>query len=134
MRCALMARVPLVVAGPSALDPYDRFATRVLDRAYRVVDACEAAAAAEVVECVRRTEAVVAETLGPDRASATAVSVRRQAGGLRVQVIRPRRRDRRERQTAVVRIVGALRHFDRDARTIDVVVGWKKAGGAAQPR
>lgn len=122
VRCALMANVPLVVAGPSVLDPYDSFATRVLDRAYGVVDACETAVAAEVAAGVHRTEEVLADTLGPDRVSTANVSVTRRAGGLRVRVSGLDDVTRQERQTAVVRIVGALRHLDRDARTIDVVV------------
>ena len=43
-RCALVQRVPLVVAGDPVLDPYDEFATRTLGRTYDVVDACELAA------------------------------------------------------------------------------------------
>ena len=108
VRCALMARVPLVVAGPSALDPYDGFETRVLDRTYNVVETCEAAAGAELVAYARRAEAVLAEGLGARRASSANVSVKRRSGGLRVRVAGLDDASRQERQTAVVRIVGAL--------------------------
>jgi hypothetical protein len=122
VRCALLKHVPLVVAGPSALDPYEGFETRVLDRTYDVVETCEAAAGAELVAYARRAEVVIADCLGAPRASSAKVSVTRRSGGLRVRVAGLDDVTRRERQTAVVRIVGALRQMDRAARTIDVVL------------
>jgi hypothetical protein len=122
VRCALMSHVPLVVAGPSALDPYDGYETRVLDRTYDVVETCEAAAGAELVAYVRRAEAVLADSLGSGRGRSCRVSVTRRSGGLRVTVAGLDDATRQERRTAVVRIVGALRQFDRAARTIDVAV------------
>ena len=122
VRCALMKHVPLVVAGPSALDPYDGFETRVLDRTYDIVETCEAAAEAELVVYARRAEAVLGDCLGVDRASSARVSVTRRSGGLRVRVAGLDDATRQERQTAVVRIVGALRRLDRAARTIDVII------------
>jgi hypothetical protein len=122
VRCALMHHVPLVVAGPAALDPYAEFETRALGRTYGVVESCEAAAAAELGAYVRRAEAVLAECVGTERASAAGVSVTRRAGGLRVRVTGLDDTTRQERQTAVVRIVGALRRLDRAARTVDVVL------------
>jgi hypothetical protein len=120
VRCALMANVPLVVAGPSALDPYDRFATRVLDRTYQVVDTCEAAAAAELPAHAHRAKNVLAASLGAGAASGAHISVTRHAGGLRVVVSGLDDVTRVQRNAAVVRIVGALRAFDRNARSIDV--------------
>jgi hypothetical protein len=120
--CALLAHVPMVVAGPSALDPYDGFATSVLDRTHDVVETCEAAAGAELYRYARRAEAVLADCLGADRTSSASVSVTRRSGGLRVRVMGLGDATRQERQTAVVRVVGALRRFDRYARAIDVVV------------
>jgi hypothetical protein len=122
VRCALMQHVPLVVAGPSALDPYSGFETRVLDRTYDVVQTCEAAAGAELVAYARRAEAVLGDCLGVDRASSARVSVTRRSGGLRVRVAGLDDTTRQERQTAVVRIVAALRQLDRAARTIDVAI------------
>ena len=43
-----MQRVPLVVAGPTVPDPYERFETRVLDRTVDVVAICEVVAAGEL--------------------------------------------------------------------------------------
>jgi hypothetical protein len=120
VRCALMANVPLVVAGPSALDPYDRYATRVLDRTYQVVDACEGAAGQELPGHIRRARHVLTDSLGADRVSGADVSVTRQSGGLRVVVAGVDGATRAQRNAAVVRIVGALRAFDRSAKTIDV--------------
>ena len=117
-----MAHVPLVVAGPSALDPYDGFETRALDRTYDVVATCEAAAAAELGAYACRAESVLADSLGSHRALSARVSVTRRIGGLRVRIAGLDNLTRQERRTAVVRIVGALRQLDRDARTIDVVV------------
>jgi hypothetical protein len=122
VRCALLKHVPLVVAGPSALDPYDGFETRVLDRTYDVVETCEAAAGAELAAYVRRAEAVLGDCLGVDRVSSARVSVTRRSGGLRVRITGLDDATRQERQTAVVHIVGALRQLDRAARTIDVVI------------
>lgn len=122
VRCALVAHVPLVVAGPSALDPYDGFQTCAIDRTYDVVDTCEAAAGAELGAHARRAEAVLADALGAHRAASAGVSVTRRAGGLRVRVTGLDDASRQERQTAVVRIMGVLREFDRAAQTIDVVV------------
>jgi len=122
VRCALLKHVPLVVAGPSALDPYNGFETRVLDRTYGVVETCEAAAGAELVAYAERADAVLGDCLGFDRASAAKVKVTRKSGGLRVRVAGLDDATRQERQTAVVRIVGALRGLDRAARTIDVVL------------
>jgi hypothetical protein len=122
VRCALLAHVPLVVAGPSAVDPYGGFATSVLDRTYDVVETCEAAAGAEMAAYARRAETVLADCLGADRARSASISVTRRSGGLRVRVMGSGDATRQERQTAVVRIVGALRRFDRHARTIDVVL------------
>ena len=118
-RCALMGRVPLVVAGPSELDPYVGLETRVLNRTYNVVAACEEAAAGELVAHARRAEAVIADT---DGASVPTVTVTRRDGGLRVRVAGLGGRSAGERQAAAVRILGALHHIDRAARTIDVVL------------
>ena len=120
VQCALMAHVPLVVAGPSALDPYDHYATRVLDRTHGVVDACEVAASDELPAYVRRAKKSLAGSLGAEQAAVAGVSVTRHNGGLRIRVSGLDDATRRERHAAVVRIVGALRDIDSSARAIDV--------------
>lgn len=122
-RCVLMHHVPLVVAGASALDPYRAFATRVVDGTHDIVGSCEAAAAAELPEHAARAEAVIATSIGLTGPTAPTVTVVRRGGGLHVRVAGLERRTTAERQAAVVRIVGALREFDRAARTIDVELG-----------
>jgi hypothetical protein len=119
-RCALMSHVPLVVAGPSAPDPYVGLETRVVDRPYDVVAACEEAASAELVPYARRAEAVITETIGAG--AVPRVSVTRRAGGLVVRVAGLEARTDQERRAAVVRIVGAMRELDSSARAIDVVL------------
>ena len=124
VRCALMSHVPLVVAGSSALDPYVGLETRVLGRTYDVVATCEEAAVAELAAHARRSEAVIADTTGTCGVSVPTVSVTRRARELCVRVTGLEEWTTRERQAAVVRIVGALRehNVDRAARTIDVVL------------
>src|SRR4029079_7201133 len=100
-RCALSACVPLVVAGRSALDPYEGFETRVLDRTYGVVETCEAAAGAELVAYARRAEAMISDCLGAPAAWRARVGVTRRSGGLRVRVTGLDAATRQERQTAV---------------------------------
>ena len=51
------------------------------------------------------------------------MTVVRRGGGLHVRVSGLEHRTTAERQAAIVRIVGALREFDRAARTIDVELG-----------
>jgi hypothetical protein len=81
-----MSHVPLVVAGPSVLDPDVGFETRVLDRTFDVVAACVEAAAAELAAHARRAKAVIADTIGAGRDSPPAVSVIRRTGRLCVRV------------------------------------------------
>ena len=112
VRCALMHRVPLVVAGPSVLDPYEQYEARVLDRADDVVAACEEVAAGEALASFRTAS---------DEMPRSRVSVTRRKGGLHVTVsgldaLAPRRRD-----AAIVRMMAKLRELDPTARGIDVV-------------
>jgi hypothetical protein len=122
-RCALMSRVPLVVAGAAVLDPYAGFETRVLDRTCDVVAAVEEAAVAELPEHARRAEAVIATTVSAYPSEAPRVSVVRRDGGLRVHVDGLDHWTPAEQQAAIVRIAGALRAYDRSARTIDIAFG-----------
>ena len=120
VQCALMARVPLVVAGSAAPGPFDGFATRSLSRTHDVVSTCEAAASAELPVHARVALISLAQSVGAERASSAGVSVTRRSGELDVRIAGLTGVTHQERQTAVVRIVGALREFDRAARTIDV--------------
>lgn len=119
--------VPLVVAGPSVLDPYVGLETVVLNRTYDVVEPCEQAAAAELVEHGRRAEAAVTDCSLDGSKCVPTVTVTRRAGGLRVHVAGLETLTAQDRQAVVVRILDALHVFDRSARTVDVVVGEARA-------
>ena len=130
VRCALMHRVPLVVAGSPVLDPYEQYEALVVDRSADVVGACEAVAAAELKPHSRVAgEALVAFGPAGGDGAAAAASVTRREGRLRVSVsgldaLAPRQRD-----AAIVRMVAKLREFDAAARGIDVSVAREVRAG-----
>jgi hypothetical protein len=117
-----MHRVPLVVAGPSVLDPYEQYEARVLDRTDDVVAACEEVAAGELARHSRiASEALASLRTASDETPSFRASVTRRKGGLHVTVsgldaLAPRRRD-----AAIVRMMAKLRELDPTARGIDVV-------------
>jgi hypothetical protein len=122
--CALRHHVPLVVAGATALNPYEAWATEVLDRSDDVVAACERAATAPLAPHGARAAATLAEVLRRRGVSDAAlddvdVLVERRDGRLVVRV-RGGDLDRATKSMASVRLLGALRAFDRDAAGIDV--------------
>jgi hypothetical protein len=120
--CALRTHVPLVVAGAPAMNPFDDFATRVVDGVDDVVSACEAAASAPLPrhsDAATRALRNVLETHDIVGISAR-VDVRRVHGALHVVVAATAPIARPVRNVAAVRITAALREIDRDARAIDV--------------
>ena len=122
VRCALVQRVPLVVAGTRVLDPYDDFATRAIDGSVDVVAACREAADAPIPSLGRRATEVLSEVLGADAVSAAHAEVTRRAGRLVVHVLRSEALTKKQRSQAAVRIAMALRELDPFAAGIDVVV------------
>ena len=126
VRCALMHHVPLVVAGPAVLDPYDHFQARVLDRTDDVVGACEEVAAAELPRHGRVANEALAATLEGSDASAALLGARatvtRREGRLLVSVAGLDHLEPRARDAAVVRMMAKLRELDSTARGIDVVM------------
>jgi hypothetical protein len=123
VRCSLMHRVPLVVAGPSVLDPYEAFEAAIVDRAGDVVAACEAVAEAELARHSRvATEALRASRTPHDALADARAVVTRRSGRLRVSLsglgaLAPLQRD-----AAIVRTLGKLREFDSSAKGIDIVL------------
>jgi hypothetical protein len=123
VRCALMHHVPLVVAGPAVLDPYDGYEARVLDRTTDVVAACEEVAAGELPRHSRvASEALKTTQIAHGVRADARASVTRRGGSLLASVsgldgLAPRQRD-----AAVVRMLAKLRELDATARGIDVVV------------
>lgn len=131
-RCALMARLPVVVAGPAVLDPFEPYGARVIGRTYGVVDACEEVARGESAEHSRvALDALRASRTPNEILLRASVAVTRRRGGLLASVtgldgLTPRRRD-----AAIVRMMGKLREFDTSAPVIDVVdVGSQSSPGS----
>lgn len=133
--CGLRHRVPVAVAGQTALNPFEAFGAEPV--AGDLVDECEriASSARPAHENVART--VVEQSLvqqGQPIATAS-VSVRRRSGRLRVRVAVPADVSKRARDMIGVRVVGALREFDRHAGGIDIdVVTEASAGGRTTSR
>jgi hypothetical protein len=124
VRCALMHRIPLVVAGAAVLDPYAEFETLVLDRTDVVVGACEEVAEGELPQHSRiATDALRAGRLANDLFASARVSVTRRRGCLLATVTGLEEVAREPRDAAIVRMTAKLRAYDSSARGLDVVVG-----------
>jgi hypothetical protein len=120
--CALESHVPLVVAGSKLMNPFNGFATEVLDRTYDVVGACERAARAPLRRHGEATAAALAGVLevhGVTGVSPTTEVVRLH-GRLHATVRGAGALDHTVKSVASVRIIGALREIDPDAQGIDV--------------
>jgi hypothetical protein len=124
VRCALMHRVPLVVAGSAVLDPYAQFEMRVLDRTDDVVGACEEVAESELPRHSRIATDALRAARGPAAALVDArVSVTGRHGSLLATVTGLESVSREQRDAAIVRMSAKLREYDSSARGLDVVVG-----------
>ena len=122
--CALQHRIPLVVSGRVALNPYDEYATVVVDGRADVVAAVESAVSTSLrqheflaVEAARR---VLALRKRP-RLDVSA-HVHRAGGVVQVVVEVPADTDRATRDVVATRVHAALRAYDRHARQIDIAV------------
>jgi hypothetical protein len=120
--CALRRRIPLVVAGITALYPFDRWSARTLEDGSDLVAACEQAAAAPLprhgeVTCQAARQVLAAASRAPDLAA----GVWRRQGGLQAEVTIPAGCADLTTKVAA-RITGALRQFDGFATAIDVRV------------
>jgi hypothetical protein len=123
VRCALMHRVPVVVAGSSALDPFESFVARVLDADDDVVAACEEVAAAELSRhTLVATDALRASRNPSDATRAARATVTRRNGSLLVRVSGLDELAPRQRDAAIVRMMAKLREYDSSARGIDVTL------------
>jgi hypothetical protein len=121
--CAIRRHVPLVVAGSEVFDPFEPWESEVLGRTDDVVDACERVARAPLAEHTRRAAAAAHDVLEGRglRGVVALVAVHRLAGGLVVRVRASRDLGQGVRSMISVRVVAALRDYDRDASGIDVV-------------
>jgi hypothetical protein len=129
-RCALIHRVPLVVAGSPVFDPFSDYAAQELERTDRVVEACEQAAAAPIDDLGRRATEVLHEAVSQTAAShePPRAVVTRHAGRLHVRVLNSGTLTRQERARAAVRITMAVRELDPYASGIDVAIAAATAG------
>jgi hypothetical protein len=120
--CALRRRIPLVVAGSTALQPFERWSSRTLEDGSDLVAACEEAAAAplpEHGEVARQaaTQVITAPGLHGD----VEATVWRRRGALQVEITVPAGGADLTTKVAA-RVTGALREFDGFATAINVTV------------
>jgi len=117
--CALRRHAPVVVAGSTTLNPFEEFPITIVG-VDGIVEACERAAHGPQLGHEAVATTALAQTLdgsGIESADAYA-SVRRSGEGLRVVLHVPAETSKRVRDVASVRVVGALRAFDRTAPRI----------------
>lgn len=119
--CALRARVPVVIAGQTLFQPFSGF------DAVEVSGDADVVAAVEVAARGRRPqhEAVAASILQTTLTTAgetdpAEVRITRSRDGLAVELCVASTVSRAVQSRAAVRVVGALREFDRHAPRIDV--------------
>jgi hypothetical protein len=120
--CALRHHVPLVVAGISALNPFERWTAAVAGDD-DIVEVCEHAAARPLEQLAAPARAEVRRRLAhqPDVAARADVVVHRSRGSLRAVVSLPEEADELDGALAVA-VAGVLRHVDRFATSVDVAV------------
>lgn len=119
--CALRQRVPVVIAGRSALNPFEEHGAVVAD-GDDVVAACEATAFGPLPRHGDIATQALCDTLAragvtTDGAAATVV---RRGGRLRAELAVPPSASPAVRRTAEVRVLGALRRFDTYSSGVDV--------------
>ena len=120
VRCALQHHVPVVVVGSDMLNPFAEFATEIVGPSADVVGACERAAEAPLREPTLAASRALQEVLTRRGVRAAPLTrVLRRDGRLVVEV-HGTDLDERTKQMASVRMVGAVRAVDHDARGIDV--------------
>lgn len=127
--CALRHHIPLVVAGTSALNPFDKWTTAISASDDRIVETCERAAqqpierlAAPARAEVRRR--LVAQGVVADTAD---VVVRRSGGQLDAIVHIPQEAGEVDDALAVA-VAGVLRALNRHASRVNVAVERPPAG------
>ena len=119
--CALRQHVPLVVAGPDVLNPFDRFATEVIGRDDDIVASVERAARSPLSQHTEAAARAMREVLDARGLSvAPVVAVYRRRGGLVVEVAGGLALDRGTKDMAAVRMLAAVRALDQHAKGVDV--------------
>ena len=122
--CALRHAVPLVVAGRTALDPFNGWATETTEGADGLAEACERAAQSSLPRHVEAAAAMAAEVIERHGlpTDGLAADVRRRDGRLRVAITIDAPVDAGLAGMVATRVVGRLRQIDRYALAVDVSV------------
>jgi hypothetical protein len=116
--CALRARVPVVVAGQTSLNPYEGFGVEVVEGPHVVGAVERLAIAPSPAHSQVATEALL-NALRREPGDALAVAYRRRSG-LRVELEAVPDIERSAVKAAVPKVIAALREYDGDAPRIDV--------------
>jgi hypothetical protein len=120
--CVLRHHVPLVIAGPPGRNPFKQYAQATIPRTHGIVETCERTAHATLSAHTNAAARALREVLDRRHVnSSPLVAVRRRDGALLVEVKGADAIDRETRSMAAVRMVGAVRALDHDARGCDVV-------------
>jgi len=120
--CALRHHIPLVVAGTSALNPFDKWTTAIADED-DVVSVCETAIAKPIERLAEPARTEVRRRLAdrPDVADYADVVVHRSNGQLDATITLPGTADEIDGSLAVA-VAGVLRAHDRYASRVNVAV------------
>jgi hypothetical protein len=114
--------VPVVIAGSTLLNPYEDFDVSIVHPSDDVVEACERAARAPMRAHTDAAARMMREVLDRRGVQETpVVAVRRHHGTLVIEVHGAHHLDEATKSMASVRMTGAVRVVDRDARGVDVV-------------
>jgi hypothetical protein len=132
--CSLRHQVPLVVAGTSALNPFDNWTTAIAGDD-DIVEACERAVALPVERLAAPARAEVRRRLRsqPSVAEQSDVTVYRAHGQLDAIVHLPDEAEELDGELAVA-VAAVLRAHDRFATRTNVAVERSGSGPSAQPR
>jgi hypothetical protein len=120
--CALRTHVPVVVAGATALNPFDDYAAEVVRDPDDIVSACERAARQPLPKHSRAAADAFGRVMKThDVSGVTArVEVRRVHGNLQISVTGAGALPHDVRSIAAVRMMAAVRDVDHDSHGIDV--------------
>lgn len=119
--CALRQHVPLVVAGPDVLSPFEAFATETVARDDDIVRSVERAARAPLSRHTDAAARAMREVLDARGLTvAPRIAVYRRNGALLVEVAGGGSLDRATKDMAAVRMHAAVRALDSHAKGVDV--------------
>ena len=126
--CALRRHVPLVVAGTSTLNPFDKWTT-VVASDDDIVECCERAASLPVAQLAKPALVEVRRRLRlqPAVAEHTKVVVHRSKGQLDAHVVLPDEAEEIDGELAVA-VAGVLRHHDPYASRVNVAIERDRRG------